>query len=299
MKVRVQTQLVNKMSDKTEKQKNSDESFPSMKEQQSILSIAKQVFKSQGIFGLYHGFWLKALGCVYDDLIYFFVYRLVERNLQHIITATLGKRSSGMTIATDFVVGSLAGCIQFFITIPVETITVNVQSQKIQVEQIQSEAWYVPLYSTIQKLYQKNGIQGFWRGYSISCLLTCNPAINFGVFEWLKKVHLNNFGVRSKGRANDLLAFSAFLLGMVSKSIAISITYPLIRIKILSQALASRRHGDVTLQVANEVVNEQGLSGLYTGLVPQILRSSIAAGIMFATRERTRAVVTKALMSLL
>jgi HAMP domain-containing protein len=278
LKVRIQTQLANKMTNYENTGSSEKKNSTGNK---SILSIAKELIKTQGIQGLYYGFWLKAAGCVYDDLIYFFVYRLIERNLKSIINMIFGRRSNAVTIATDFIVGSLAGCVQFFITIPVETITVNIQSQTSMSS----------IYNTMQELYKKNGIRGFWRGYSISCLLTCNPAINFGVFEWLKKLQLN-------GRNNDLLASTAFFLGTVSKAIAISITYPLIRIKILSQALASRRQGDITLDLAGEIIEEQGLSGLYTGLTTQILRSSIAAGIMFATRERTRAFMTGILMSL-
>ncbi len=249
-------------------------------ERQSTLGIVRDILADSGISGLYRGFGLKALQCVCDDLVYFFLYQLIQ------VRARAAVADSDLRLLAEFAVGSITGCIQFFFTIPLETITVNVQAAKND-----GRGWLESLAVAFRRTYEKNGIAGLWRGYTLSCILTCNPAINFGVFEYLKAKY------QGKSRTKLLSPIRAFLFGVLAKCVAISLTYPLIRIKILSQALASRKKGDgeSLFQTFSDVVRREGIMGLYSGLFVQLVRSSVAAGFMFATRERVRTTVLRAL----
>ena len=94
--------------------------------------------------------------------------------------------------------------------------------------------------ATAREVYAKGGAPAFWAGLGPSCLLVVNPAINFAAFDRLKLLYNRGFkgGKGRKLTANEAANLSlgpleAFFIGAASKAIATSITFPLIRAKVL------------------------------------------------------------------
>ena len=94
--------------------------------------------------------------------------------------------------------------------------------------------------ATAREVYAKGGAPAFWAGLGPSCLLVVNPAINFAAFDRLKLLYNRGFkgGKGRKLTANEAANMSlgpleAFFIGAASKAIATSITFPLIRAKVL------------------------------------------------------------------
>ncbi|KAE8710551.1 Peroxisomal adenine nucleotide carrier 1 [Hibiscus syriacus] len=75
-------------------------------------------------------------------------------------------------------------------------------------------------------------------GLGISLLLTSNPAIQYTVFDQLKQRLLKQKSKKADHGSSPVVlsAFTAFLLGAISKSIATVITYPAISCKVMIQA---------------------------------------------------------------
>ena len=68
---------------------------------------------------------------------------------------------------------------------------------------------------------------GAWKGLGAGVLLCTNPAINYGLFEQIKKGLLRVSKARQGGTAGTLDAAPAFLAGVVAKTVATVLTYPL------------------------------------------------------------------------
>jgi adenine nucleotide transporter 17 len=81
----------------------------------------------------------------------------------------------------------------------------------------------------VQSVLREHGLLGFFRGFQASLLLCVNPAINYTVFEQLKRRLLSSTG------ATSLTLLQAFVLGAIGKIVATLITYPWVRAKILLQ----------------------------------------------------------------
>lgn len=68
---------------------------------------------------------------------------------------------------------------------------------------------------------------GAWKGLGAGVLLCTNPAINYGLFEQIKKGLLRVSKARQGGTAGTLDAGPAFWAGVVAKTVATVLTYPL------------------------------------------------------------------------
>ena len=167
------------------------------------------------------------------------------------------------------------------------------------------------LTATVKAIYAKGGIKAFWAGLGPSCLLVINPAVHFMALDQLKVLYkrliqrkiLDKRSSRVRATAAALSPLEAFCIGAAAKSFATSVTFPLIRAKVLSMSrgrhdLGGNRHvygmrneGEInnnfaTLDVISKVIRNEGFAGLYKGLGVQMSRSALAAAIMFTTREQ-------------
>lgn len=73
---------------------------------------------------------------------------------------------------------------------------------------------------------------GAWKGLGAGVLLCTNPAINYGLFEQMKKLLIKLSKTREGGTLN---AGPAFLAGVVAKTVATVLTYPLQLVQVHSQ----------------------------------------------------------------
>ena len=77
----------------------------------------------------------------------------------------------------------------------------------------------------ILRIINEEGYAKLWAGMSSSLLLCCNPAIQFAVYETIKKILIARKPQDAKVRA--LSGLQAFALGAFAKWIATVATYPL------------------------------------------------------------------------
>lgn len=209
-----------------------------------------------------------------------------------------------LSVAEDLAAGAISGVINNFCTLPFDVVATNNQVRHSRNDKRKFYARYV---DTAKLIRENGGMTSFWRGLLPSCLLVVNPAVNFALFEQLKAFYVYSvltkkipFGnsTRSVSR-HKLTALEAFLIGATSKAVATTISYPLIRAKILmmnSNRRERRISSDGTavddqlrsvLGVLLEAVRAEGIiGGLYKGLGAQLSRSTLAAAIMFTTREK-------------
>merc|ERR1712224_398312 len=125
--------------------------------------------------------------------------------------------------------------------------------------------------STMHEIVQQEGILAFYKSLAASMVLCINPAITYGAFEAIK-------GWLLRGRNAQVLGtFEAFVVGVVSKIIATTITFPAIRAKVLinTRFKSVAGEGNAALGLAGtmqRIVASEGLGGLYVGLGPQMVK---------------------------
>ncbi|EXC73445.1 hypothetical protein L484_000245 [Morus notabilis] len=145
--------------------------------------------------------------------------------------------------------------------------------------------------------------EGSWSdafdGLGISLLLTSNPAIQYTVFDQLKQRLLKQkLDKRDKGSSPEALsAFSAFVLGAASKSVATFLTYPAIRCKVMIQAAEPDDDYDgikkprpksqkTVLGVLYSIWKSEGVLGFFKGLQAQILKTVLSSALLLMIKEK-------------
>lgn len=227
----------------------------------------------------------------------------------------------------------MAGIINNACTIPFDVVATNHQISGLDRKKKDSGKADTSIVTTAREVWSKGGIGAFWSGLAPSCLLVINPAINFSAFDRLKLLYNKAFKAPKGGGARARLTsveaaamplgpLEAFLLGAVSKAIATSITFPLIRAKVLMMQAGNkkskkktpdgagddvesggsgggrRQQGMAFVEILREAIKAEGVGGLYKGLGVQLSRSAVAAAIMFMTREQLDALTAGTLRRL-
>nr|TKR84389.1 mitochondrial substrate carrier family protein [Populus alba] len=144
--------------------------------------------------------------------------------------------------------------------------------------------------------------EGSWSdafdGLGISLLLTSNPAIQYTVFDQLKQKLLMRNKNGAEKTAVTLSAFSAFVLGALSKSIATFLTYPAIRCKVVIQAAdtdddetkkAQRKSKKTIFAVICAIWEREGIFGFFKGLHAQILKTVLSSALLLMIKEKIAA----------
>ena len=163
---------------------------------------------------------------------------------------------------------------------------------------------------------------GMYTGIWPSLMLTCNPAINYMVFDRLKASYLGwkqrqasaaaaaaaakfEPGSTSNPRSSVVVAqaqpslgmvsaaqlssFEAFAVGMAAKMAATILTYPLIRAKTVLQSGVTDSKS--LFVVALQLYKQEGFLGLFRGLKPMLLNAMLGGALMVMGKEKIQQVV--------
>ncbi|CAB1447718.1 unnamed protein product [Pleuronectes platessa] len=126
---------------------------------------------------------------------------------------------------------------------------------------------YSGILDAFVQIVRQEGVGALWNGTFPSLLLVLNPAIQFMIYEGLKR-HLK------KGVPRELSSIEVFLIGAVAKAVATTATYPLQTIQsILRFGQYSR-------------IRKYGMLGLFKGLEAKLLQTVLTAALMFLLYEK-------------
>ncbi|CAM6092581.1 unnamed protein product [Calypogeia fissa] len=256
----------------------------------SLLDVLWEAIEERQILSLYQGISTKNLQSVISQFIYFYGYGFFKN---YYLKRSGVKR---MGTGTNLIVAALAGACTAFITQPLDTASARMQTSTFGKSK------------TLIETFRGSTVKELWAGIGASLVLTSNPAIQYTVFEQLKYRLLKPVnGTRSPDATPILLsAFSAFVLGALSKTVATVITYPAIRSKVMIQAAdndgsrATRKEKPIRgiRQAFQLIWTREGLKGFYKGLSAQILKTVLGAAFMLMIKEKTTAVTWAVLLAL-
>lgn len=144
-------------------------------------------------------------------------------------------------------------------------------------------------------ILSEKGPGGFYKGIEAYTVLCLKPAIQYMVYDQIKKVFLAARPPPQGGAkkvAQSLSAAEAFLLGMFARVVATMLTYPYLRAKILLQSAPgnAKTKPSIPGMIAQQLA-DGGLGGVYQGIGPELTRGVFSAALMMTVKERIGVVI--------
>ena len=108
----------------------------------------------------------------------------------------------------------------------------------------------------ILKMYRTEGISGFYKGLLPSLLMTCNPILQFTLYEILRDKVIKS--------GLDLSSKYIIIISLISKIITTFSTYPMLTIKTLFQANETKTDNEL-FSIIKDMMKKDGVFGLFKG----------------------------------
>ena len=266
--------------------------------------------ENESISSLYQGWSSLVLALVCLNFVYFYCFRASRRWLENCI---IEYDISHHKITIDLIAGYLAGVAGVLLTGPLWLINTRLKLQcldlndrgsndKSSISSISKK--YHGIIHCMYTISKEEGFFTFWNGTVTSIVLALNPAIQLGVYEFLKRQYtiitfLSKFLSSTRFKAvseytidaNKLgdHAFEPFVNALLAKFLATIITYPI-------QVLQTRHRAETTrpsstryfglIQDLRVIVQQHGIGGLYLGLESKLLQTLLSSGFMFLMYEQ-------------
>mmetsp|Transcript_37036 Transcript_37036/g.72285 ORF Transcript_37036/g.72285 Transcript_37036/m.72285 type:complete len:350 (+) Transcript_37036:123-1172(+) len=259
------------------------------------LSAMKHVLEVEGIGGLYRGLGSTLMTLFAANFIYFYAFHLLRIGFtRNEVSRALGKKLRISRAFFNLALGTLAGAINVAFVQPLWVANARL---KLQGTEGHGEARYKGVVDVLCKVYKEEGPTKLWAGVSSSLLLCLNPAIQFAVYETIKKFLVR----RNQGAGRETLTSAqAFVLGAFSKWCATLTTYPLqvaqTRLRFQSSSdRSSLAIGNVayhgTIDCIAKIYKYEGFDGLFRGVQTKLWHSTLISALMFLTYEKIQAAV--------
>ncbi|XP_015889865.3 folate transporter 1, chloroplastic isoform X2 [Ziziphus jujuba] len=243
----------------------------------AIFTIARL----EGLRGLYAGFYPAVLGSTLSWGLYFFFY---DRAKQRYSKNREEKLSPGHHLAS----AAEAGALVSFCTNPVWLVKTRLQLQN-PLHQTQP---YSGFHDALRTIMREEGWKALYKGIVPSLFLVSHGAIQFTVYEELRKVVVDLKSRKSTESSESsetvLNSIDYAALGASSKIVAILVSYPF---QVIRARLQQRpgiegipRYMD-SWHVVKETARFEGLRGFYKGITPNLLKNVPAASITFVVYE--------------
>lgn len=227
-------------------------------ESKGLIDVCSKIWKANGINGFYRGIKPMLFGIIPTRAIYFWSYTTTKTALN----STLG--SSPLT---HLLSAFSAGITSNTITNPIWLVKTRFQLEQKTYAEI------------IKTVYKEDGIKGFFKGITASYIGCFEGAIQWIVYEKLKK----SLELSQSGKKKDITPAEYARASSAAKFVAILATYPheVVRTRLRQQG--SKYTGFVN--ALKVIAKEEGVKGLYGGLGLHLVRSVPNAAIMFVTFE--------------
>ncbi|KAF4518003.1 hypothetical protein B566_EDAN012753 [Ephemera danica] len=235
-----------------------------------------KISRSEGPLTLWSGLSPTLVLALPATVIYFVTYEQVRSRLRHLAAPGLGLAHQPLWV--PLVAGATARIWTVSIVSPLEMLRTRMQAQKMS---------YLEAGRVLKALKQQQGIRGLWKGLGATLLRD----VPFSAIYWFTYESTK----ASFGQTVPTFGFS-FVAGAGAGSIAAILTLPFDVVKthqqielgekqIYSNPPRSTNGRSTTLAVIKRIFSQSGISGLFTGLVPRLVKVAPACAIMIASFE--------------
>ncbi|XP_046389907.1 S-adenosylmethionine mitochondrial carrier protein-like [Ischnura elegans] len=226
-------------------------------------------WRSGGFRGIYAGLGPAAVGSAPNAAVFFCTYDLIKR----IACPYVDERWKPVVHMFAASCGEVSACV---VRVPVEIV-----KQRCQV------AASTSVIQVIRGIAENGGIRGFYQGY-FSTLLREIPfsLIQFPLWEALKSFWISHR--KSRGFHDSLSASQVAVCGAIAGGVSAALTTPMDVAKTRIMLNTNKNGTNKVSLVLKEVYINQGIRGLFAGVLPRVLWISIGGAIFFGVNERTK-----------
>jgi len=258
-----------------------------------------KISRTEGISSLWSGLSPTLVLAVPTTVTYFTMYEQLKVCIDSQRRA-MSAQPSILTAETpkwvSLTAGGLARLAAVTLVSPLELVRTKMQSQKMP---------WSDVHKCLTELVRAQGIRALWNGYTATLLRDVPfSALYWPLYEQSKAI----MNLYTSNRDSFLVNFGS---GAVAGSFASTVTLPFDVIKTIKQiemgekdimavkpgtsrsysvprnkmssSLSGRSRGNIT--IAKELISEQGVRGLFAGLIPRLLKVAPACAIMISSYE--------------
>uniref|UniRef100_UPI00358F6EBA peroxisomal membrane protein PMP34 n=1 Tax=Myxine glutinosa TaxID=7769 RepID=UPI00358F6EBA len=244
--------------------------------------IVAEILDEEGLEGLYRG-WFPAICSLFcSNFVYFYTFNGLKE-------LWLGKQGIS-TPGKDIVMGLIAGTVNVLLTTPMWVVNTRLKLQGARFRNTEIKpTTYTGISDAFRRIVGDEGLGALWNGTLPSLLLVFNPAIQFMVYEGLK---------RKLGKEMDeFTSVDILIIGALAKAVATTTTYPL---QTVQSTLRYGQHGTdrkrgvmrslkQMVSLLAQRVHHMGPGALYRGLEAKLLQTVLTATLMFLLYEKITA----------
>ncbi|XP_064179665.1 mitochondrial adenyl nucleotide antiporter SLC25A23-like isoform X3 [Anguilla rostrata] len=226
-----------------------------------------------GMSALWRGNGINVLKIAPETAIKFMAYEQIKKIIRG------SKDGASLRVQERFLAGSLAGATAQTAIYPLEVLKTRLT--------LRTTGQYSGLTDCARQILQKEGVGAFYKGYLPNVLgIIPYAGIDLAVYETLKNAWLLRYG-ESSADPGVLVLVGCGTLSSTCGQVA---SYPLALIRTRMQAQASLV-GSPQLSMLGQlkhIVSQEGLQGLYRGIVPNFLKVIPAVSLSYVVYENVR-----------
>ncbi|RYO99279.1 hypothetical protein DL764_006849 [Monosporascus ibericus] len=243
----------------------------------TTVSVIRELMQTpHPVAALYRGLTPNILGSASSWASFFFFKARVERVVLGLKTST-GNVNASLTPRDYFISSGVAGLFTQALTNPIWVLKTRMLSSDRG-----AVGAYPSMWVGVAQILKTEGWRGFYRGLGISLFGVTHGAVQFAVYDPLKKMY---FRRRKRLRTSDQAEAHAqqklgneatLIMSSISKLVAGAVTYPyqVIRSRLQNYD-AEERFGRGIQGVARRTWQEEGWRGFYRGIIPGVPISPI------------------------
>ncbi|KAI1430893.1 mitochondrial carrier [Xylaria sp. CBS 124048] len=255
-----------------------------------LVAAIRDLYKAGGARGFFAGNGLNVVKIMPETAIRFGAYEAAKNAL----AGLEGHRDPHhINPYSKFVAGGVAGMVAQFCVYPLDTLKFRLQSEYVS----GGPRGNALLLQTARKMLAEGGARAAYRGVTMGLIgMFPYSAIDMGTFELLKTTYVQYNAKKTGCHEEDAQpsTFATGIMGASSGAFGASVVYPLNVLRTRLQTQGTTMHParyTGIWDVAHKTVKNEGVRGLYKGLMPNLLKVAPALSITWMVYENAKKVM--------